>query len=94
MCQPGRPRPQGLSQPGRSGSLFGASGAGDGFHSQNRIDVIGVGRLKEEHFIAGPDERRQRAEETFGRAARDADFRRGVVAAAVEQLNLLRERLT
>ena len=29
MCQPGRPRPQGLSQPGRSGL--------DGFHSTKSI---------------------------------------------------------
>ena len=36
MCQPGRPRPQGLSQPGWSGS--------DGFHSTKSAGVALVGR--------------------------------------------------
>ena len=36
MCQPGRPRPQGLSQPGWSGV--------DGFHSTKSAGILLVGR--------------------------------------------------
>ena len=59
----------------------------------DRGNVRVVRRLKQEHFVAGVDQRGQRAEQRFGRTRGDQDFPRRIVPAAVEPLDLHGEGL-
>ena len=59
----------------------------------DRRRVRVVGRLEQHHFVARMHERGERGVEALGGAGRDRDLGVGVVAPAVEALDLRRQRL-
>ncbi len=51
-----------------------------------------VARFEDDHFVAGPDHRRDRIEQRFGSARRHRDLRFGIVSPAVKRLVLRGDR--